>query len=281
MVGWRAGPGLEKDEPQHKVMGKITPELIKLLGIKYSVLPKDKENSEKIIKEAKEYMEKTGNIYAILITDKTFEEYVPLKQNLQKSDMKREEVLKIITDLIGKEGIIVSTTGKTSRELFEYREGKKFGHQNDFLMVGSMGLAASFGAEIALQKPDRKIFIFDGDGAVIMSAGVLSTIGYYAPENLYHIVFDNRSHDSTGGQPTTSKSIDFKNLALSNSYQGAEVVQTREKLKEAMGKIAEKAGPQMLVVKVKRGARTNLGSPSVSPSENKKAFMDYLLWHKK
>lgn len=190
--------------------------------------------------------------------------------------MTRGEAIKAIIDEMTGNEIIVSTTGKTSRELFELRETKQQGHQRDFLMVGSMGLTASFGAEIALQKPDKKVFIFDGDGAIIMSAGVLSTIGFYSPQNLYHIVFDNGSYDSTGGQETTSSVIDFEKLALANNYKGVEVIKTEQELREGVKEIKKRKGPQMLVVKVKKGARKDLGRPTVPPVENKKVFMQFL-----
>lgn len=275
MIGWRGEPD-KHDEPQHIKMGKITLPLLDVLGVKHSILPDNIEEAEKVIVEAKEYLEASKGIYALVVKKGTFEDYQG-KEEKQAYEMPREEAIKTIVDMMAGQEIIVSTTGKTSRELFEYREEKKAGHQNDFLMVGSMGLAASFGAETALQRPERKVFIFDGDGAMIMAAGVLSTIGYYAPRNLYHIVLDNESHDSTGGQPTTSQSVDFEKLALANGYQGAKAVKTREELKKALGEMKEKEGPQMLVVKVKKGARKDLGRPTTTPAEDKKAFMNPLL----
>lgn len=274
MVGWRGEPG-RPDEPQHIKMGKITLPLLDVLGVKYGILPDNIEEAGKIIAEAKKYIDKTRGIYALIVRGGIFEEY-GVKPEKEKYELAREEAIQMIIDSMSGAEIIVSTTGKTSRELFDYREKKNTCHQNDFLMVGSMGLASSFGAEIALQKPEKKVFIFDGDGAIIMSAGVLSTIGYYAPRNLYHIVFDNESHDSTGGQPTTSQSIDFENLALANNYRGAKAVKTKEELEKALLQIKEKEGPQMLVIKVKKGSRKDLGRPTVTPGENKKAFMRYL-----
>lgn len=275
MVGWRGEPG-KQDEPQHIKMGKITLPLLDVLGVKYSILPDNIEEAEQVVIQAKKYLDEARGIYALIVKEGTFGEYKG-RDEREDDEMSREEAIKMTIDAMSGTEIIVSTTGKASRELFDYREKKRVGHQNDFLMVGSMGLASSFGAEIALQKPEKKVFIFDGDGAMIMSAGVLSTIGYYAPKNLYHIVFDNESHDSTGGQPTTSQSVDFKNLALANSYRGAKTVKTKEELKESLEEIKEKEGPQMLVVKVRKGARPDLGRPTISPSENKKAFMNYLL----
>jgi phosphonopyruvate decarboxylase len=275
MIGWRGEPG-KYDEPQHIKMGKVTIPLLNALGIKYEFLPKNAKEAEKIIGDAKKHMATSKEPYAIVIKKGIFEDYKKKKIEKQKYEMKREDAIKAIIDNIQGNEIIVSTTGKTSRELFEYRKQKNLGHQNDFLMIGSMGLASSFGAEIALQKPEKRIFVFDGDGALIMSKGVLSTIGYYSPKNFYHILFDNASHESTGGQPTTSITIDFEKVALANNYKGAKTVKTKQELIKAIKELKNLSGPYMLVITIEKGARKDLGRTTTSPRENKKAFMGFL-----
>jgi len=278
MLGWRGEPGI-KDEPQHKKMGRITIPLLDILEINHGFLPDNDKATAKFMAEVISVIRKTGKPYAIIVRNGILEEYKKSDNIVSQSvlEMAREEVIEIILDEMEGDEIIVSTTGKTSRELFELREAKKQGHQRDFLMVGSMGLAASFGAEIALQNFRKKVFIFDGDGSLIMSAGALSTIGFYGPENLYHIVFDNASYDSTGGQPTTSPVVNFKQLALANNYKEAEIITTKKELAMAIKEIRMKRGPHMLVVKAKGGARKDLGRPTINPIENKKAFMEFLL----
>lgn len=280
MVGWRGEPG-KNDEPQHIMMGQIMIPILDTLGIKHSILPDDTEEAEKIIFSANEYMKQENKPYALVIKKGIFENYEKKKKTEQIYELGREEAIKILVDNMCGDEIISSTTGKASRELFEYRKEKDFGHQNDFLMVGSMGLASSFGAEIALQKPDKKVFVFDGDGALIMSMGSLSTIGHYAPKNLYHVVFDNECHESTGGQSTTSHATDFEKLALANNYKRAKTIKTKEELEIAIKDMInkegiDKEGPQMLIIKVKKGSRKDLGRPTTTPRENKEAFMKFL-----
>lgn len=287
MVGWRGGPGLENDAPQHTKMGQITPGLLAMLDIKFSILPKDLEKAKQVIEAAKIHMQNTNELYALVITKGAIEGYEKQNKTSQNLEMKREDAIKIIVDIIEENSVILGTTGKTSRELFEHRVTKNPGpyendsardlrHQKDFLMVGSMGAASAFAAETALQTPHRSVYIFDGDGAAIMSAGVLSTIGHYAPKNLTHVIFDNASYESTGGQPTTSGSVDFEKLALANGYKHALTVETREQLIQAANQLKNQEGPQMLIVKVEKGARKDLGRPTLSPVENKRLFMDYL-----
>ncbi|MDD5133556.1 MAG: phosphonopyruvate decarboxylase [Candidatus Nanoarchaeia archaeon] len=275
MIGWRGEPN-KHDEPQHKKMGRITLPLLDVLEIPYKILPDNLQDAKQIIKEMKQIAEKRSAPVALIVKEGTFEEYKsknPIKTNYE---LLREEAIKSIIDNLNGSEVIVSTTGKASRELFEYREELKQGHNKDFLMVGSMGLASSFAAEIALQKPNKKILIFDGDGAAIMSAGNLSTIGYYSPKNLYHIIFDNNSYDSTGGQPTTSSTLNFEKMALACGYKSAKVVETKEDLIKTVKNLTDLEGPYMLIVKTKRGARKNLGRPTIAPVDNKKAFMEFL-----
>ena len=275
MVGWRGESGV-KDEPQHIKMGKITLPLLDILGVKYDFLPKDIEKAEKIINRIKKQIELTGRPHALIVRKGIFEKYTGKRKDTADYELTREEAIKIIVEALSSGAAVIATTGKSSRELFEYRETKKQGHKNDFLMVGSMGLASSFGAEIALQKPNKKIFVFDGDGALLMSAGALSTIGYYQPKNFVHIVFDNESHDSTGGQPTTSVSSDLVKMALANGYKAAKKIQSKKELKAAVKEFKKIKGPEMIIVKIRKGSRNDLGRPTISPRENLKNFMAFL-----
>jgi len=265
MIGWRGEPGVH-DEPQHVKMGKLTLPLLETLDIPYYIFPDAAEEAEKLVAQIVGEIKEGGGIRAMIMKSGILED-CKAKEKESSLEMAREDAIKIIVSKLKGDEMIVSTTGKTSRELFEFREAQKAGHQRDFLMVGSMGLASSFGAEIALQKPDKKVIVLDGDGALIMSAGVLPTIGYYAPKNLLHIVFDNQSYDSTGGQNTVSSIIDYEKLALACGYKEVNVASKAEELS-----IDWEGGPQMLVVKVKKGARKDLGRPTTTPIENKKAF---------
>ena len=275
MVGWRGEPGV-KDEPQHVKMGKITLPLLDVLGVKYDFLPTDVKKAEKVISRAKKQMFLTSRPYALVVRKGIFEKYAKKTEEKADYEMTREEAIEIVIGGAPENSAIIATTGKASRELFEIRKAKKQGHEKDFLMVGSMGLASSFGAEIALQKTNKKIFVLDGDGALLMSAGALSTIGYYQPKNFVHIVFDNESHDSTGGQPTTSVSSDLVKMALANGYKAAKKIQSKKELKAAVKEFKKIKGPEMIIVKIRKGSRNDLGRPTISPRENLKNFMAFL-----
>jgi len=273
LISWRGEPG-KKDEPQHIKIGKITLKLLKLLGIPYTILSNKDEIVTEQIKKAKEVLYKNSFPYALIIKKGLIEPY-QTKNKRSIYPMTREKAIKIIIDNLRGNEVIISTTGKASRELFEYREIKKQSHKTDFHVLGSMGCAASIGFGIAIQEPEKKVIIFDGDGSILMKMGTLATVGHYLPKNFYHIIFDNNSHDSTGGQRTVSDTVDFRKIAIACGYKKAEIVTNENKLKEGLTKIND--GPSMLVIKVKKGARKNLGRPTKTPIESKKEFMNFLL----
>ena len=177
--------------------------------------------------------------------------------------------------------MIVSTTGTTSRELFEHRKELKEGYGRDFLTVGSMGHASSIALGIALQKPERDVYCLDGDGAAIMHMGALAVIGDQCPRNFRHIIFNNGAHDSVGGQPTAGFRIDFPAIARACGYKAAFKAETGAEIEEKMSLLRGAEGPVLLEIRVRKGSRKDLGRPSVSPAEGKKAFMDFLSEGKK
>jgi len=157
--------------------------------------------------------------------------------------MIRKEAVKIIANHIGKNHII-SANGFMSRDLFEVND-----KESNFYMIGSMGLASSIGLGIALKNPKKKIFVFDGDGNILMNLGSLVTIGSLKPKNLVHIVFDNNSHESTGGQPTSSSQINLAKIAKAVNYN-VFVVQTKTKLISILKNIKKLQGPIFLLVRI-------------------------------
>lgn len=275
IIGWRGEPGAP-DEPQHIKMGKIIFPLLDTLEIPYGFLPDNLKDAEQVVLQAKKTMEAEEMPYAIVIKKGLFEKIKSEKNENSKKEITREEAIKIIVDALSHNAVIVSTTGKTSRELFEYREASGSGHVKDFLTVGSMGFASSIAFGIAQAKKNKKIVVFDGDGAVLMHLGNMATIGNYAPSNFLHIVFDNGSYESTGGQITVSKSVDFCGIAESCGYKNILQALSAEEIINFLKEIQQKDGPNFLVIKIKSWSRPDLGRPTRTPAENKKDFMENL-----
>ena len=275
LIGWRGRPGVH-DEPQHIKQGKVTMALLDTMGIAYAVLSKEEEEAGKQIAKAVDHMRVTNEVYAMIVEKDTFEPYTLQNVRMNKLSFGREEAIQTVAASLEGKDVIVSTTGMISRELFEYRTGKGEGHERDFLTVGSMGHASQIALGIALEQPNRRIWCFDGDGAVIMHMGGMAIIAEKAPKNFVHVVFNNGAHDSVGGQPTVGLDIDLCAVAKAVGYRAAFSADNREDLLALLDNVKELDGPVFLQVRVKKGNRKDLGRPTTSPIENKVALMGFL-----
>ena len=275
VIGWRGRPGV-KDEPQHVKQGKVTTDLLNVMGINYAILSKDETEAAKQIQIAVDYMKATNECYALVIDKDTFDAYK--LQNVEKNDltMTREEAIQKVAASIEDSACIVSTTGMISRELFETRTAWNQGHERDFLTVGSMGHASQIALGIALQKPERKVYCFDGDGASLMHMGNMAIAASMNCKNYVHVVFNNGAHDSVGGQPTVGLKIEFCGVAKAVGYMATYSVDTMEQLEAILPEVENTEGPVLLEIKVKKGNRKDLGRPTTTPIQNKEALMAFL-----
>lgn len=274
LIGWRGRPGVH-DEPQHVKQGKVTTGLLNTMGINFDVLSKDEDKAYPQILKAVEALN-CKEVYALVIEKDTFDTYT--LQNVEKNDlaMSREEAIQTVAASLGDKDCIVSTTGMISRELFEYRTAKGQGHERDFLTVGSMGHASQIALGIAMEKQDRRVWCFDGDGAAIMHMGSMAIVAQKAPKNYIHVVFNNGAHDSVGGQPTVGLNIDLPRIARAVGYPHTYSVSNKDDLKDILCEIQKTNGLTLLEVKVNKGNRKDLGRPTTTPIENKEALMQFL-----
>lgn len=275
VIGWRGRPGVH-DEPQHVKQGKVTTGLLNTMGINYAILPKDEEGAAKQIKIAADFMKATNECFALVIEKDTFDAYK--LQNVEVNDLtlSREEAIRKVASSIEDNACIVSTTGMISRELFEARTAWNQGHERDFLTVGSMGHASQIALGIALQKSDRRVYCFDGDGASIMHMGNMAITASMKCKNYVHVVYNNGAHDSVGGQPTVGLKIDLCAVAKAVGYKAAYSVETMAELETKLSELKHEEGPVLLQICVKKGNRKDLGRPTTTPVQNKKALMEFL-----
>ncbi|UCG42104.1 MAG: phosphonopyruvate decarboxylase [candidate division WOR-3 bacterium] len=275
LVGWRGEPGV-KDEPQHRKQGRITTGLLETLEVPYQILPEEEADAGRAIERAVRSMLDRSAPHVLLVRKGTFAAHQPQAGLGETAQMSREEAIRVIVGMLPEDAVVVSTTGKASRELYELREKAKQGHGRDFLTVGSMGHSSQIALGIALTLPERPVFCLDGDGAVIMHAGGLAIIGSLGPANFKHIVLNNCAHDSVGGQPTCGFDIDIPGIAAASGYSKTFRVSTPDEMKEKTGRLIDCRGPALLEVRIRKGARTDLGRPLTTPIQNKQAFMQIL-----
>lgn len=275
VIGWRGEPGVH-DEPQHVKQGKITLPLLDAMGIRHEILSQDETEFRSQLDGAVRHMSETGEAFAFIVRKNTFEPYTLQRHEVNEYPLSREEAIQKVAASLSAKDVIVSTTGMISRELFEYRTAQGQGHERDFLTVGSMGHASQIALGIALEKTDRRVWCFDGDGAALMHLGSVAIIADKAPENFVHVIFNNGAHDSVGGQPTVGLKVNLAGIAKAAGYKDAVSVTTAEDLGSALKVLKTMRGPVLLEVRVHRGNRKDLGRPTTTPIQNRDALMEFM-----
>ena len=256
VVGWRGMPGVH-DEPQHVKQGKITLDLMQVLGIPTEVLPDTTAGACACVKRLLKRAIRESRPVAVIARKGVFGDYKLKTREPDIAKVKREAVIEKFLRSLPHNAVVVSTTGMISREVYETRVRLGQGHECDFLTVGSMGHASQIALGIARAQPKRPVFCIDGDGASLMQMGNMAIVGQSGCGNLTHIVLNNAAHDSVGGQPTVGGKIDLAKIASACGYN-------------------RKGAPIFRQIKVAKGARANLGRPKEHPQENKALFMHTL-----
>ena len=266
LVGWRGEPGF-KDEPQHQFQGKITLKLLELLQIDYKVI-----DTNTTLEEIHEYLSiniKTNNPSALVVRKDTFEKDQRKFQN-NKNLPTRKKALEAIVKKFSTETIFISTTGKLSRELYQFRVDQDLG-EDDFYTVGGMGHASAISFGLAKTLSNKNIVCLDGDGSILMHMGHQGIIGTEKMKNFFHIVFNNSAHESVGGQPNVYNSIDRKKLFSSFGYEN---IFTFNNLKDLTDSSFDtNNGPTYIEIEVQNYSESNLPRPKNSPIENKENFI--------
>jgi phosphonopyruvate decarboxylase len=274
VIGWRGEPGIH-DEPQHIYQGMVTLKLLDDMNIKSCVV--SSETTEKELEEVMnsfrhELSEGRQVAFVIRKNALVYDEKVSYSND---NTMTREQIIQHITAVTGSD-LIVSTTGKTSRELFETRQFNQSSHSTDFLTVGSMGHSSSIALGIAMSRPDRRIWCIDGDGAVLMHMGAMAVIAHMHPSNLIHIVINNGAHESVGGQPTVMGQVRISDIARDCGYPHTASVSTFDELDRELQSAKDFGELYFIEALSSIGARADLGRPTTTAMDNKKQFMCFI-----
>lgn len=270
VIGWRGEPGV-KDEPQHAAQGRLTLPLLETLGVPYQVLDPDDWRSQ--LSWAASTLADESRPVALVVRKGAFSKYAP-PDRPSDLELTREGALEAVLGALADDDMVVSTTGKTSREVFEIRERRGEGHTRDFLTVGGMGHASSIAMGMCIGS-ERRVYCIDGDGAFLMHLGALPVIGQHVGDNFRYVLINNGAHESVGGQPTVAFEIDIPAILAASGFEQVETVQTQADLPHALGRLA--AAPRSaLLINVAQGSRPDLGRPTISPGQNKVDLMQEL-----
>jgi phosphonopyruvate decarboxylase len=285
IITWRGEPGV-KDEPQHELMGQITHRLLETLDIPWRPFPKTEAELEPTLAEAEASMTKRSKPFALVMSEGSIAEHelreqkrpvavkcdvvrwpsVPVNERLIRTG-----ALEILLESLSGDEALLGTTGKTGRELFTLAD-----RPNHLYVVGGMGTASAIGFGIAQALPRQPVVVLDGDGAALMKMGNFATVGYYQPRNFLHVLLDNESHDSTGGQRTASGIVDFAAVAAATNYRNALMAERADDIRAALKLARSRPGPTLLHIRIRPGSPKNLGRPTVKPHEVKERFMGFL-----
>ncbi len=292
---WRGQPGGPEDEPQHETMGRITPALLDLMDIPWELFPNDESEVSSVLERAITHMETKRTPYALVmphgvvqtqesqsndaarsalpsVSDEAIVSNQPISVNIPSCPPNthcQDDVLRAIQSSVSLSDAVLATTGFTGRALYALED-----RANQFYMVGSMGCVSSLGLGLATARPDRRVVVIDGDGALLMRMGALATNGYQMPKNLVHIVLDNGCHDSTGAQHTVSSGMKMTQLAVACGYPYAVEISKLDELTNVL-KIGRR---DLTLIHVKTEPRHSrkLPRPTISPAEVACRFRKWL-----
>jgi phosphonopyruvate decarboxylase len=260
IVGWR-GEDPDADEPQHKAQGQKTIQMLELMDIEVIPLTPDADLQAVVIQAMK--LLHQGQSVAILASQNSLGSVKTIASESRQPE--RRDWLRELHVALNKRAIVVSTTGKTSRELYELQSPED--RQRTFYCIGGMGHASSVAMGLALGQPQTPVVCVDGDGSLQMHAGSLFMLGNMHPKNLIHVIINNGVHESVGGQQVSNPSVDYAELALLAGYATARDLEDPSDFKDVLEELQKGAGPHLLVCHASPLAPAKLGRPSGKPKE--------------
>jgi phosphonopyruvate decarboxylase len=282
IVTLRGEPGGPADEPQHTLMGSITAEMLDLMQIHHEYFPTEGQDVEACLDRAIRHMTRERLPYCLLMRrDSVAPHLASAKPSLslpsagveewriKSAYASRADMLTAVQSATSERDLVIATTGYTGRQLYALRDCV-----NQLYIVGAMGCASSVGLGLALQRPDLRVIVIDGDGAALMRLGALAAIGYEHPDNLLHVLLDNGMHESTGGQATVSRSVDLAAIAAACGYPRTSVIFDPTELCEIIA--AQTRLLTFVRAMIKPGITEQLPRPNSSPAEITKRFRAHI-----
>ncbi|SAK75499.1 phosphonopyruvate decarboxylase [Caballeronia fortuita] len=276
IVTWRGQPGVH-DEPQHALMGPITPQMLETMEIPWELFPTEAGEIGPALDRATDYMDRTGRPYALVMQKGSVAPYELKKTGLsgvrvnahpasvQRYECERatrhDALRKVIANTPKDATVVLASTGFCGRELYAIDD-----RANQLYLVGSMGCVTPMALGLALSRPDLTVVALDGDGAALMRMGAFATLGAYGPSNLVHLLLDNGAHESTGGQATVSREVDFASIASACGYALAldgNDIGVIDRLFEAK----DVDGARFARLSIRTGTPADLPRPKITPED--------------
>ncbi len=290
IVTWRGEPGVA-DEPQHALMGPITPALLETMEIPWEPFPREADGIGPALERAVAHMDKTGRPYALVMQKGSVAPYPLAETEPPRADAcaprtqwlgapqdglpaRRDALERVIARTPLDSTVVLASTGFCGRELYALAD-----RPNQLYMVGSMGCVMTLALGLSLARPDLHVVALDGDGAALMRMGSFATLGAYGHSNLTHLLLDNASHDSTGGQATVSSQVSFAAIAAACGYASA-IEGDDLALVDTLLARSRRDGvpdrPHFARLTIRRGTPDGLPRPTMTPADVKARLMRHI-----
>jgi phosphonopyruvate decarboxylase len=289
VVTWRAQPGVA-DEPQHALMGPITPRMLETMEIPWELFPTETGQIGPALDRAMAHMDQSGRPYALVMQKGSVAAY-PLKSGADRiggrtpaadraaaicdragetRPSRHEALHAVVAQTPLQSTVLLASTGFCGRELYAIDD-----RPNHLYMVGSMGCVLPLALGLALARPDIRVIALDGDGAALMRLGAFATAGVYGPPNLWHLLLDNGVHDSTGGQATVSPRVSFAAMAAACGYASSLETSNLGRISNWLNE-PPVDGARFARLLIRAGTPVDLPRPSVTPVEVKSRLMQHI-----
>jgi phosphonopyruvate decarboxylase len=288
IITWRGQPGVA-DEPQHALMGPITPAMLDSMQIPWELFPTESDAVGPALDRATAHMDESGRPYALVMQKGSVADFAlkrakagngtrtaaepvmrPHRVAPSARPSRQEALRTVVAHTTQDSTVILASTGFCGRELYAIDD-----RPNHLYMVGSMGCVVPLALGLALARPDLRVIALDGDGAALMRLGAFATVGAYGPANLQHLLLDNGAHDSTGGQATVSPQVSFAHVAAACGYAASLETDDVEQI-AAWLNAPPATGPRFARLLTRTGTPRDLPRPSITPVEVKTRLMRHI-----
>src|SRR5471030_1516798 len=289
IVTWRGQPGVA-DEPQHALMGPVTPAMLDTMEIPWELFPTEADAIGPALDRATAYMDSTGRPRSLVMQKGSVAPYKLNKKGLSgvrqralnerakvesvegagERVSRRDALQRVIAHTPKESTVVLASTGFCGRELYAIDD-----RENQVYLVGSMGCVTPMALGLALSRPDLNVVALDGDGAALMRMGVFATLGAYGPANLTHLLLDNGAHESTGGQATVSQGVEFARIASACGYALAldgDDLSIIDRLFDAK----EVDGVRFARLSINTGTPSDLPRPSITPEDVRRRLQTHI-----
>ena len=190
----------------------------------------------------------------------------------QAKVMNRYDITKRMLTHLHQDEAVIGGIGYSNFDLWAASENPKGRRQQNFYMLGSMGLAVPIALGVALGQPQRNVIALEGDGSILMQLGSLGTVAARGQKNLTVVILDNGAYQITGGQPTlTEQGVDVVAMARGAGLAQSAWAADESAFEEMIDRALKEDGPWLI------GCRIDAGKPVDTTERDPSRIRDQLM----